>query len=300
MMDVSRRLQKAESIGVDASDLSIARDHLYRGQCNCPYWHGAFGGIYLPHLRNAVFHHLIQADNILERLLERNSSIPAGFDVVAATPATATVGDYDLDGMQEVRLSNDYLCAWVAPGRGGRVYELDVRPIAHNLLATMQRRPEAYHRKVLAGPSVAGSDVASIHDRVVFKQADLDKRLGYDQYARKSMMDHFFDDDTSLEAVASGRALERGDFVDMPFDAKVRRGGDRVQLQMRRDGNAWGHPLTITKAITMVGGSNELSITYLLENLPQDRSLHFGIELNFAGLPAAAATMGVARKKQRR
>ena len=29
---------------------------LYRGQCNCGYWHGAFGGIYLPHLRNAIYH----------------------------------------------------------------------------------------------------------------------------------------------------------------------------------------------------------------------------------------------------
>ncbi len=284
MLDVSRRLQQAEAVGADAGDLSVARDHLYRGQCNCPYWHGAFGGIYLPHLRNAVYHHLIQADNILERLLEPTHQT----DLNQPSPATAIVSDFDLDGMQEIRLSNEFLCAWVSPGRGGRMYELDVRNIAHNLLATMQRRPEAYHRKVLAGPAVDGSNVASIHDRVVFKQADLDKQLGYDRFARKSMMDHFFDNDVTLEAITAGRAQERGDFVELPFDAKIRRGGDRVQLQMRRDGNAWGHPITITKAITMVGGSSELSITYLLENLPRDRMLHFGIEMNFAGLPAGA------------
>ncbi|MGV3483039.1 MAG: alpha-amylase/4-alpha-glucanotransferase domain-containing protein [Planctomycetaceae bacterium] len=284
MMDVSRRLQQAEHSGADSVELAIARDHLYRGQCNCPYWHGAFGGIYLPHLRNAIYQHLIQADNILERLLEAPSTI----EMTQRLHAHASADDYDLDGMQEVRLSNDYLCAWIAPGRGGRMYELDVRSIGHNLLATMQRRPEAYHRKVLAGPALEGADVASIHDRVVFKQADLDKRLGYDRFARKSMMDHFFDNDVTLEAVAAGRAHERGDFVELPFDAKIRRGGDRVQLQMRRDGNAWGHPITITKAITMVGGSSELSITYLLENLPRDRTLHFGIEMNFAGLPAGA------------
>lgn len=283
MMDVSRRLQAAEVAGVDPDQLSIARDHLYRGQCNCPYWHGAFGGIYLPHLRNAVYHHLIQADNVLQRLLDQPQ--PSSN---SSSSVTATASDFDFDGMQEVRLSNHEICAWIAPGRGGRIYELDIRRISHNLLATMQRRPEAYHRKVLAGPSATGVDVASIHDRVVFKQADLDKRLGYDRFARKSMMDHFFDHDATLEDVVAGRAHERGDFVELPFDAKIRRGGDRVQLQMRRDGNAWGHPVTITKAITIVGGSSELTITYLLENLPRDRSFHFGIEMNFAGLPSGA------------
>ena len=33
-----------------------ARQDLYRAQCNCPYWHGAFGGLYTcPHLRNAIY-----------------------------------------------------------------------------------------------------------------------------------------------------------------------------------------------------------------------------------------------------
>ena len=57
---------------------------------------------------------------------------------------------------------------------------------------------------------------------------------------------------------------------------------------MRRDGNAWGIPITLTKAITMVAGSERLSITYLLENLPPGQPLHFAIEMNFAGLPSGA------------
>ena len=48
-----------------------ARRALYRGQCNCSYWHGAFGGIYLPHLRNAVYNQLIAADNLLDRATGR-------------------------------------------------------------------------------------------------------------------------------------------------------------------------------------------------------------------------------------
>ncbi len=277
MMHVSSRLAEAEAAGVDAGELSQIRDHLYRGQCNCPYWHGAFGGVYLPHLRNAVYAHLIEADTRLDRA--------TGTD---ASAVQATADDYNFDGLQEVRMSNDRLCAWIAPGRGGRMYELDVRGISHNLLATLQRRPESYHRKVLSGPNDGGDDVASIHDRVVFKQSDLDQRLHYDLFARKSLMDHFYDNEASLESVLRGEATERGDFVELPFETKLRRGADRVQVQMRRDGNAWGIPITLTKAVTMVAGSERLSITYLLENLPPGQPLHFAIEMNFAGLPAGA------------
>ena len=49
-----------------ATLIDQARTELYRGQCNCGYWHGAFGGAYLPHLRNAVYEHLIAADNLLD------------------------------------------------------------------------------------------------------------------------------------------------------------------------------------------------------------------------------------------
>jgi hypothetical protein len=277
MMHVSRRLLEAESAGVDAGELSEIRDHLYRGQCNCPYWHGAFGGIYLPHLRNAIYNHLIEADTRLDRATGTDTST-----------VQATADDFNFDGLQEVRLSNDQLCVWIAPGRGGRMYELDVRGINHNLLATLQRRPESYHRKVLSGPSDGAEDVASIHDRVVFKQANLDQHLHYDQYARKSLMDHFYDNEATLDSVARGEATERGDFVELPFETKLRRGADRVQVQMRRDGNAWGIPITLTKAVTMVAGSQRLSITYLLENLPPGKPLHFAIEMNFSGLPGGA------------
>lgn len=277
MMDVSRRVRQAESDGTDPVELTEIRDHLYRGQCNCPYWHGAFGGIYLPHLRNAIYQHLIEADTRLERTLGKDAS-----------SVEAEAMDYNFDGLQEVRLSNNKLCAWLAPGKGGRMYELDLRDVSHNLLATLQRRPESYHRKVLAGPSSAGDNVASIHDRVVFKQEGLDQRLQYDAFARKSLMDHFYDQEATLQSVASGESIERGDFVEMPFQTKLRRGADRVQVQMRREGNAWGIPISITKAVTMEAGSDRLSIAYLLEDLPQDRPLHFAIELNFAGLPSGA------------
>ena len=180
------------------------------------------------------------------------------------------------------------MMALVTPSRGGMLYELDVRAICHNLLATLTRRPEAYHRKVLAGAEPAERHVRSIHDRVVFKQADLDQRIQYDTYPRKSLVDHFYDTRRRWPRWPAGKAEVRGDFAAAVYEAKIRRNAARIQVQLIRDGFACGVPVRITKGLTLEAGSSTLEIAYLLENLPQDRPLHFAVEINFAGLPSGA------------
>jgi hypothetical protein len=257
-----------------------ARAELYRGQCNCGYWHGAFGGAYLPHLRNAVFQHLINADNLLDSAEGRGMG-------ESDTPwVELNSEDYNFDGRPEVRLASNRLMALVVPAHGGHMYELDVRPICHNLLATLTRREEAYHELVRGGEKEPTGDVASIHDRVVFKQANLDQRLQYDAYRRKSLIDHFYPNDASLGSVVDNTIAELGDFVTAPFEAKLRRNPDRMQLQLTRDGRYNGRPVRITKGLTLEAGGNNLEIAYLIEGLPSGETVHFASEFNFAGLPA--------------
>lgn len=278
MMAVSRRLQGALETEHPDARVEQARTELYRAQCNCGWWHGAFGGIYLPHLRNAIYHHLILADNLLEQAVGR-----------CEPWVEAVADDFNFDARQEVRLANDRLAAWLAPARGGQMYELDVRAIGHNLLATMTRRPEAYHRKVLAGATQDNGQVASIHDRVVFKQPDLDKRLQYDDHPRKSLLDLFYDPSSAtLEAVAAGKAAAEMSFVDGAYEARVRRNPGRIQVQMRREGTAFGAPLKLTKGVTLEAGSATLEIAYLIERLPPGRKFLLAVELGFAGMPAGA------------
>ena len=277
MMMVSRRLHQTILSGTDNDLVNAAERELFRGQCNCSYWHGAFGGTYLPHLRNAIYNHLIAADNLLDKATAKSGPW-----------VEATANDYNFDGKSEVMLANDKLIGLIAPAKGGQIYELDVRSICHNLLATLQRRPEAYHKKVQAGPSSDEGEVASIHDRVVFKQKNLDQRLQYDNEPRFGLIDRFFDDDVSLESVSRGEFNQHGSFVDCEFETKIRRNPNRVQVQMVNDGNVDGAPVRITKGVTLESGSSTLEIAYLLENLPQDRQFHFGIELNFAGMPGNA------------
>lgn len=284
MMLASKRLAQAQ--GGDAELLRHARTTLYRGQCNCSYWHGAFGGIYLPHLRNAVYNQLIACDNLVDQAGGRTG----GF-------VEAAVEDFNFDLRQEIRLASDKLICLLAPAAGGQLYELDVRTICHNLLATFTRRPEAYHQKVLAGANQNVANVASIHDRVVFKQEGLDQRVIYDKFPRKSLLDHFYDSGVTHAQVAGNQADERGDFVTGVFDAKIRRAADRIQVQLCRTGRtatrsvsgeapAEVREIKITKAVTVIQRSPALEIVYLLENLPPDETLHFAVEFNLAGLPS--------------
>ena len=282
MMNVSRRLESAtEAVQrgeqIDTNLLSEARTELYRGQCNCSYWHGAFGGIYLPHLRNAVYERLISADNLLDRAVGQ----PEHW-------VEASAEDYNFDGHQEIRLANDRLFTLIEPMAGGRLYELDVRAIRHNLLATLTRRPEAYHQKVLAGEKAADGECASIHDRVVFKQKDLDKRIQYDAYRRKSMIDLFYDQDVSFESIVDGTAENHGDFRDGAYEARIRRNPGKIQIQLSRQGMVYDVPIRITKGITLESNSSALEIAYLIEDLPQGSSFHFASEFNFAGMPSGA------------
>ena len=84
-----------------------------------------------------------------------------------------------------------------------------------------------------------------------------------------------------------GEAAEQGDFLPRPYEARIRRNPDRIQVQLIAPRAApGGAPLRITKGLTLDAGSSTLEIAYLLENLPPDRPLHFAVEFNFAGLPA--------------
>jgi alpha-amylase len=282
MQMVSRRLADMVDAGATGEFIDQARLELYRGQCNCSYWHGAFGGAYLPHLRNAVYQHLIAADNLLDQH-EGRSWQPDQEAWVELTSA-----DYNLDGRQEVRLANNRLTALIAPAEGGQLYELDAKAICHNLLASLARRPEAYHRAVLRGATNDDNGAASIHDRVVFKQEGLDQRLGYDRWQRNSLIDHFFPMDVDLAGVAAGRTEELGDFVHGVYDVKLRRSDGRVQVQLAREGHVQGRRVKLTKGVTLNLGEPTLEIAYYLEHVPTDITLHLAPEFNFAGLPAGA------------
>lgn len=281
--EVSSRLQNVENsdIARERPDLlHLAKMELYRGQCNCPYWHGAFGGLYLPHLRNAIYKHLIAADSACEQLAGRTGR---WVDIAAE--------DYNLDARMEVRLSGDRLIGYLAPARGGHLYELDVRGAKVNLLATLNRRPEPYHQTVLeaAGQNDDVDDVAfNKHEGVRFKQANLDQQIAYDRWPRKSLVDHFLQPETDLDEFRLGNG-GIGDFVLGVYESKMRNSPSRVESVMHRHGRVGERRIEVTKTVALdTQAPNQLEITYEFDRMQPGEPLHFAVEFNFAAMPAGA------------
>jgi len=272
MMQVSETLARVPP-GQEGRDDALRE--LYRGQCNCGYWHGVFGGLYLPHLRFETYRHLIRAETL------------AGIEA----PGSETC-DYDLDGHPDVRLSNARLNAYICPAHGGHLYELDHRGKAFNLLATLARRKEAYHRKLLAAAAAPGHEesVASIHDRVKAKEKGLEKHIAYDRHLRDCFIEHFLPRDVTPRNMAACRYPELGDFADGAYQVVEMKGHPRC-VRMERvgrviDGDA-AREAAVSKSFRLEPGA--LAVDYDVA-LREDLSVPvwFAIELNF-GLLAGRA-----------
>lgn len=283
MQDISRRLDDlaANPRFRDSGRVQVARSELYRSQCNCPYWHGAFGGLYLPHLRNAIYRHLIQADTLLEEATGRRGAW-----------VHADAADYDCDARKELRLASDRLVAFLAPSRGGHLYELDLRTIRTNLLATLNRRFEPYHDKVRASGGHASSGTGGGVDPnggIFFKQPDLHQKLQYDRWPRKSLVDHFLQPGLSFEAFANGTG-HIGDFTTGVYQSLIRRSTTRVEAKQWREGRLGPYQILLNKTVSLAADrSGSLEILYELERLPEGLPIHFGVEFNFAAMPGGAS-----------
>ena len=139
VLGVSHRLQKlsssAESGTEKAALLAEAQTHLLAAQCNDPYWHGVFGGLYAPHLRSAILRHLIQAEFQLDGVEGRDAG---------AKPEIVTT-DFDLDGQEEILIRQSISGMTLHPADGATVSSLRFQPANVELVNSLMRRPEPYH-----------------------------------------------------------------------------------------------------------------------------------------------------------
>jgi alpha-amylase len=275
MMEVSA---KVEALPTGSKLREKALTHLYRGQCNCPYWHGVFGGMYLPHLRSAVYSELIKADKLADEA--RAGGRPAREE-----------RDFDFDTESEFKLGNDHLAIYLNPRRGGHLTEFDLRTIAFNAGDTFSRRYEAYHDKV-ARAMVGTNDAASIHDRVVAKEKGLDKLLKYDSYLRESLVDHVSATALTPEHLLSGDPPSDMGFRTGRYEARpvnFNRGEDRLLgVDQVRRGRCNGTVVQIAKRVILGGGAG-FDVDYSIEHVKGGPLQgFFGVEMNYSLLAGNA------------
>ena len=263
---------------------------LWKAQANDTYWHGLFGGIYMGHVRSAIYHHLIKAENAADRLLSDTGHWQRH-----------EFTDFDLDSHNELIIESDQQNLYIDPQRGGTLFEWDMRRSMHNLLSVMTRHEESYHQTLIQyererrrrdGVNAAtqhheGSEPGSPHTTVRTKEPNLDQYLVFDRYRRNSLIDHFLAPGVMLDTFAQMRYTEQGDFVEQPYETAVQQDEQGITVTLSRDGQvkrtgALGPlPVQVTKTLFLPIGEEKLVVRYTIHNKGQTR-LHtqFACELN--------------------
>jgi alpha-amylase len=243
--------------------------NLYAAQCNCPYWHGVFGGLYLPHIRKAIYSHLIKAENQADILIGEQSNI--------------NVVDYDLDGSDEVIIGNDKISAIFKPNSGGTMIEFSSKESELNLTDTLSRYKEGYHYK-LDKINSTDKEIKSIHEQMITKEEGLDNLLVEDWYLKRCFIDHIITNDTELNIFKTNQYNELGDFIKEEFDLKIEKENNSIELT--RQGNIRNQneviPCIISKKFTFQKESSILDIQYqIMTTTDREVEVNLGIENNF-------------------
>ncbi len=271
MLWVSEALaSRLAGAGLDAAALERSRDLLYRAQSNCVYWHGVFGGLYLGHLRHAVFRDLLEAESLVAPVAE----------------ATVERLDFDRDGFEEAWIRTPEVNVLVAPEQGGGVALLELRAARMNLTNVLTRRPEAYHEEIRAaaraaeagpaepslggaaaargaedpthsplgaGTGAAGERAATIHAPLPVSP-ELARALVYDPHPRLSALEHLLSPEADLAGFRGTAEANAGAPLARHRLRRVETGGGGVRLLLEREGTP-----AVEKELVLEPGREALS-----------------------------------------
>ena len=242
MMCVGERLKK---IGYDNLPKELIDTYLM-SQVNDPYWHGVFGGVYSPNLRQSVSSSLSKVENCLDDIDEIKEQV------------IYDERDQDLDGFLEKILKNGELLIVLDPDYGGRIIGMEVRKKNYELSNTLRRRLEKYH-------------------------AELKIDLPIDWYGKYSLIDHFFKPDMDLNSFIKCNYPEQGDFVNQPFDSRFERNEIVLERHGNIWVDDSFEPVFVKKVV-MLDRTN-LCINHTIEN-ESERPIEFfhGLEFNLSFL----------------
>lgn len=243
-------------------DPPAARRAIGRAQCNDAYWHGVFGGLYLPHLRAAVWRNLASAEGELRR----------------GEPLDFEQADVDADGHQEIWVHSGQFSAWVSPRRGGALEELTLFDRGVNLADTLTRWREAYHFE--PAEDATGAEVSrgpdgtpSIHD--LERHVRLAKVPAFDTEARALFVDRALPGALTMEDYVRGQFGAIHSWAARPFSARVWWEAESLVV-----GLDTAHPMLEKRYRFEPRGDLVVSFTWDPDAFPQDAV--FATELSLA------------------
>ncbi|UCD15139.1 MAG: DUF1926 domain-containing protein [Candidatus Omnitrophota bacterium] len=259
MLTVSKKINEQANFSQD-KDIFI---NLWKAQTNCGYWHGIFGGFYLSHIRGSVYEKLITAQNLFDKKFSRE-------DIVVECQ------DFNFDGVEEIVLKNrKVICCFSS--KGATLLELSLRDPAFNLINTITRKQESYHKRV-TNKAIRKGVIRSIHDILTAKEDNLKQFLIYDRYERLCLVDHLLNKDLTIDDFAAQKRVKT--FSNDLYEASLKKGEKEVIL----DYCYRSQYLDFSKIIKFSHKCG-LDVSYKFSSKNEKKGLNnhdFGIEFNLA------------------
>jgi 4-alpha-glucanotransferase len=246
---------------------------LYKSECNCAYWHGLFGGIYLNHLRHALYEHILKAENIfLQRKKIKDMAI--------------LEDDFWDEGHKQILIRNKEQSVIILPYLGGTVSEIGLYNKAFNILNTLPRRNEAYHKTLKEfneeAETPADIKIASIHDRIKVKEKNLKKYLVYDTSRRYSFKDLLMEEIPSAEKMMFGNQ-NFFDCSSLKYKHTIQREKNKAVISLLGLIARQNENISIKKDLIINNRTTGLRAEYTVSGI---KNSLFGVELNINLLSA--------------
>ncbi|EQB34841.1 hypothetical protein M947_10245 [Sulfurimonas hongkongensis] len=181
-------------------------ESLYKLQTNDVFWHGVFGGLYLPNLRDNAYKYLLE----IEKTRAKNHTV---YEVL----------DINKDGYDELKVLTQNLSVVFSTKHGAQMIEFGSFDTLFNWQNTLTRREEAYHEKILNPKTVetteqhSEDEIETIHSDLAVIDESLKDELIYDWHPKYSFIDHFSFEDFLLENFKNLTFREVGDFANQAF-----------------------------------------------------------------------------------
>jgi alpha-amylase len=248
-----KKMQALSLLCRERGDPPAARRAIGRAQCNDAYWHGVFGGLYLPHLREAIWKNLARAEAELRR----------------GEGLALEVLDLDADGHDEIWVHSDQFSAVLSPRRGAAVEEYTLFASGINYANTLTRRREAYHDTALEeqaqAEARANGGAPSIHD--IEEGIRLSERPAVDAEPRALFLERVLPNQLSLNEYSGGSYRPARSWTQVPCSFRIERQHDTIAIVCSFAGEA-----ALEKRIEFAG-DGAIAVSYqwdLSIGLPDD------------------------------
>ena len=259
-----KKMQALSFLCRKRGDPAVARRAIGRAQCNDAYWHGVFGGLYLPHLREAIWRNLALAESELRR----------------GETLEAEVLDLDGDGHEEIWVHSDGFSALVSPWRGAAIEEYTVFATGMNYANTLTRRREAYHDIGLEHQSDAHSGgeggAPSIHD--IEQELRLDERPAQDTDPRALLVERILAGDLGIDQYASGNYPPVRSWAQATCSYRIGRTPDRIEIECWFTSGAGGER-SLEKRLTFTPDGS-IAVAYAWDHSAGSRDDFFASEIS--------------------